>query len=62
MSSRANQENNPMADNENRQWSTAPDGNQDEKSLRLGISIDGSRSDDLSRIAHDDDSNLARYV
>jgi hypothetical protein len=29
-----------MADNENRQWSTAPDGNQDEKSLRLGISID----------------------
>jgi hypothetical protein len=28
---------------ENRQWSTAPDGNQDETSRKLGIPIDTTR-------------------
>jgi hypothetical protein len=33
-----------MADNENRQWSTATDGNQNETSRKLGIPLDVSRA------------------
>jgi hypothetical protein len=36
MSSLANQENNPMAESKNCQWSTAPDGNQDDTTRRRG--------------------------
>jgi hypothetical protein len=47
LSSRANQENNPMAD-QNRQWSTATDGNQDDTSRKLGIPIDTTRPNDTA--------------